>query len=103
MSEEYCQDCASEPSGACRHCFEAKCEQLKAKEEECERLRLFSDNLIVIMSDSYRDGMSRASMGLDFDFEYSRTKLLIERGNYFYSQGLKLPELQKGGEGEKEI
>ena len=54
-------------------------------EDKIKELELFRDNLLEIMSDCYRDGMSRASFGLDFDFEYSRTKLLIERGNYYYT------------------
>lgn len=67
---------------------------------ECiEEANLFRDSLMAIMSDCYRDGHNRASMGLFFDFEYSRTKLLIERGNYYYAQGKTLPELLEKAEG----
>lgn len=68
-------------------------QRIKKLEADLEEMKLFRDNLLALMSESYRDGMSRASLGLDFDFEFSRTKLLIERGNYYYDQGKTLPEL----------
>lgn len=60
-------------------------------QEAQSRSLLFEENLLAVMSESYRDGMARASMGLDFDFKYSRTKVNIERGNFFYENGKKLP------------
>ena len=81
--------------------FKHQLEEDNAKlKKENEELKLFRDNIMAIMSESYRDGMSRASMGLDFDFEWSRTKLNIERGNFYYAQGKTLPAIEKGGQGE---
>ena len=43
------------------------------------------EQLEAIMRDCYKDGFSRCSYGLDMDYEYSRTRLLIERGTYLHN------------------
>ena len=60
--------------------------------EKVEGLEAFKKAIPYIMSESYRDGYSRCSFGLDLDFQFSRTKLLIERGQYMFDRKA-LPEL----------
>jgi hypothetical protein len=61
-------------------------------EKEVDQLKSFKNAIPHIMSESYRDGYSRCSFGLDLDFQFSRTKLLIERGQYMFDRKA-LPEL----------